>query len=140
MPYLGKDRRTTDKELDTTIRILNTVRRQMDSYALSLEKIQILRREISGDAEFGERIRKSPEDMMRTFESRGIPLPLASAMTAEEFKRQDFPGAELGIWTWDCCCSGCCITCITTNGFAPEVIESRPGVATKFAPRQDDAS
>ena len=136
MPYLGRDRRTTDTELDNTRRVLDTVRGQMESYSLALEKVQLLRREISGDARLGERIRKSPEEMMAVFESRDIPRHLAAAMTAEEFKREDFAGAELGIWTFDCCCSGCCITCITTNGFAPEVIRQRPGVANKFAPPQ----
>lgn len=121
MPYLEKDRRTSDSELDTTSRIIQTVNRQLESYGLALEKVALLRKEIARDARLRDKLLHSPETMIETLEERGIPAIIGAGMAAEEFKRTDFPGGELGLWTWDCCCTGCCITCITTNNLAAEI-------------------
>jgi hypothetical protein len=34
-------------------------------------------------------------------------------MAAEDFLDEKF-GGSVGLWTWDCCCSGCCLTCVCT--------------------------
>ncbi len=117
MPYLKKDDRfTTSLELDTSARILQTVQKQIEHYSLALDKIRMIRKELMMDKHVLARIKESPESMAKLFVDRGIPSALAYAMAAEDFGNTDFDVAGLTIWTWDCCCTGCCITCIgTTN-------------------------
>lgn len=105
----------TDAQMDTTVQIMNTVKSQIEMYATALRKIQLMREEIKEDKNLLEKIAAGPESMMEVLECRGIPKVISAGMTAEEFKRVDFPGGELAVWTIGCCCSACCYTCHNTS-------------------------
>ena len=113
MPYTRGDRKTTEAELATTARVMRTVQKQIESYALSLDKIRGLREELAIDSELYARVTKSTGAMKEFLVSRGIPSPIATGMAAEDFRSIEAPGEAL--WTWDCCCTGCCITCIVNT-------------------------
>jgi len=115
MPNYTRDKKCEPDELQATHTILDTVQKQISSYRSSLQKVRNLKTECEEDADLNKRIRSSPEAMATILHERGVPAPLAIGMAAEDFRAPNF-GGSLGIWTWDCCCSSCCITsCIGTN-------------------------
>jgi hypothetical protein len=123
MPYMGPARKTPPEELNATVRVLQTVQKQIESYTMSLAKVRVLREELGVDRSLSDRILASPEAMVQVLESRGIPKHIAVGMAAEDFKTIDFPGAEvLGrppIWTWECCCTECCFTLLFPDPNGP---------------------
>jgi hypothetical protein len=108
----GKDDIKDDKDdLEIASRVMDTVGRQIASYRMSLEKLRGLRKEILLDEELEKRITSSPEAMTKVLTERGIPEVLAVGMAAEDFQDPNYL-PNLAIWTWNCCCTACCITCI----------------------------
>ncbi|CAN5158476.1 hypothetical protein BH11PSE10_BH11PSE10_08710 [soil metagenome] len=116
MPNFSRNAPCADAQddLEVVSRVMGTVARQVASYQLSLEKLRGLRKEIKIDAALEKRIKSSPETMKKLLVERGIPEALAIGMAAEDFQDANFM-PSLALWTWDCCCSGCCLTCICTN-------------------------
>lgn len=115
MPNYQRNKKCEPTELEATQRILDTVQKQIASYRASLQKVNNLKQECEADAELNKRIRSSPEEMAKVLFERGVAAPIAVGMAAEDFQAPNF-GGSLGLWTWDCCCSSCCITsCIGTN-------------------------
>jgi hypothetical protein len=105
----------SENELEISSRIMNTVQQQIADYRLALEKVRGLRKECELDTKLNERIRSDPEAMAHVLVQRGIAPHLAISMVAEDFQYPGF-GAGLAVWTWDCCCSDCCVTgCIGTS-------------------------
>src|SRR5690348_8128499 len=117
-----------DNELGDTYKILDTVQRQIASYRASLQKVRNLKSECEDDGKLNKLVRTSPEAMAKVLTDRGVPVFIAVGMAAEDFNAPNF-GGELGFWTWDCCCTGCCVTsCIGTNitNFADELRDPVP--------------
>jgi hypothetical protein len=121
------DRRGTGPadDLEIASRVMDTVQRQIASHRLSLEKLRLLRQELAQDSDLAARLQGSPEMMSKLLVERGIPEPLAMGMVAEDFQDQSLRG--VGFWTWDCCCTACCLTqtichCtyVTSIGAAPK--------------------
>lgn len=109
----GKGPVATD-DLEIAARIMETVHRQVGSYMMSLEKLRYMRKELEMDARFRKRVTVGPAEMSKLLIERGIPEQLAVGMAAEDFMDDQFGGA-LALWTWDCCCTGCCLTCVCTQ-------------------------
>jgi hypothetical protein len=110
MPSFEKRTESQD-ELEIATRIMQTVQRQIGTYRMALEKVQLLREEFKVDESLANTTMASPDSMSRLLVERGIPENLAMGMAAEDFQDPDFGGGgRLGWWTWDCCCSGCCLT------------------------------
>jgi hypothetical protein len=103
------ERRDAEDDLEVTARVMHTVERQIGSYRASLEKVRLLRKEFALDSELAKKTMSSPENMSKLLVERGVPEHLAVGMAGEDFKDREF-GGRLGIWTWDCCCTGCCLT------------------------------
>lgn len=115
MPNFSRVKKTVPDEMEATQKILDTVQKQIASYRSSLQKVRNLKSECEGDDELNKRIRSSPEEMAKILFERGVSAPIAIGMAAEDFNAPNFGGA-VALWTWDCCCSSCCITsCIGTN-------------------------
>lgn len=115
MPNYSRDKKPEPDELEATHKILDTIQKQISSYRSSLQKVRHLKQECNDDTELNKRIRSSPEEMATVLFERGVSAPMAIGMAAEDFRAPNFGGA-VGLWTWDCCCSSCCITsCIGTN-------------------------
>jgi hypothetical protein len=114
MPRYKKGSDDSHDDLEIASRVLETVNRQVASYMISLDKVRLMRKEIEADQRLTKRIRSGPAEMTKVLVERGIPQHLAAGMAAEDFQDQSF-GGELGFWTWDCCCTGCCLTCICTQ-------------------------
>ena len=137
MPNMKKreaEARSCD-DLDVASRVMETVQRQIGSYALALEKLRSMRREIEMDSRFKKRVEAGPAEMSKVLVERGIPEVLAVGMAAEDFQDLRFGGA-LALWTWDCCCTGCCLTCVCTNNTSAydpgsEVINPAAGLASR---------
>ncbi len=100
-------------DLEIVSRVMDTVAKQVSSYQMSLEKLRGLRKELLLDKALEKRIKSSPESMSKVLLERGIPEALAAGMVAEDFQKPDF-ATNLAMWTWDCCCTGCCLTCVCT--------------------------
>jgi len=109
MPNFDRDRKTED-DLDLASRVMATVQKQVASYQQSLETMRELRRELTDDATAGGRVVSNAEQLADLLEERGIPRALAKGMAAEDFQDEDFEVAA-SLWTWDCCCTDCCLTC-----------------------------
>jgi hypothetical protein len=108
MPNMDK-RRDAEDDLEIASRIMQTVERQIGSYRLALDKVRMLRKEFAMDDSLAERTMASPASMSDLLIERGVPEHLAVGMAAEDFKAGDF-GGRLGLWTWSCCCTACCLT------------------------------
>ena len=123
MPNLrkGKSDAYTD-DLEIATRVMETVHRQIGSYMMSLEKLRFMRKELEMDARFRKRVQVGPAEMLKILVERGIPEQLAVGMAAEDFLDDKF-GGNLALWTWDCCCTGCCLTCVCTSN----TVASQPG-------------
>lgn len=132
MPNLKKvaaGQLTTNREIENTCRILETVNRQIEDYKRSLNKVLEIRSEINANEALSRKLVSSPEALRDYLSEKGIPEHLAAGMAAEEFKTVSFAGARAGVWTWDCCCTDCCFTCwshtcsntnsFTTKGMGP---------------------
>jgi hypothetical protein len=132
MPNLKKvepGQLTTNREIENTCRVLETVGRQIEDYKRALNKVLEIRSEINASEELSRKLRASPEALRDYLSEKGIAEHLATGMAAEEFKSTDFKGGGLGIWTYDCCCTACCFTCwsstcsstnvSTTKAFGP---------------------
>jgi hypothetical protein len=113
-------------DLDVATKIMRTVERQIASYRSAIGSLRKIRLEAERDPALVRQMRKSPEAMVAELEQRGIPKPLAAAMAAEDHKTVAFPGGELGFWTWSCCCSVCCITCISDTTVNANSFEAGP--------------
>jgi hypothetical protein len=102
-----------DDDLEIASRVMATVQKQVASYQQSLETLREMRKELtdaSASEAPGGRIVATPEQLAELLEERGIPQPLSNAMAAEDFQDETF-AAEASMWTWDCCCTDCCLTC-----------------------------
>jgi hypothetical protein len=108
MPNFDK-RSGVGDELEIASRIVETVQRQIGTYRLALEKVRLLRKEFALDESLAKTAMSSPEKMSQLLVERRIPEGLANGMAAEDFQNPDF-ARNIGLWTWDCCCTGCCIT------------------------------
>ena len=118
----GKGQAAAD-DLEIAARIMETVHRQIGSYMMSLEKLRFMRKELEMDSRFRKRVTGGPAEMSKMLIERGIPEQLAVGMAAEDFLDDQF-GGQLALWTWDCCCTGCCLTCVcTSNTVARELGE-----------------
>lgn len=117
----GKGDPSSD-DLEIAARVMETVHRQIGSYMMSLDKLRFMRKELEMDARFRKRIQAGPAEMTKILVERGIPEQLAVGMAAEDFQDDVF-GGNLALWTWDCCCTGCCITCVCTQN----TVASQPG-------------
>lgn len=106
----GKKKAQQD-DLDIASRVMETVQKQVASYQQSLETLRELRGELTEDEEAGGRVVSNAEQLAELLEERGIPLALSKAMAAEDFQDESFE-AEASLWTWECCCTDCCITCV----------------------------
>lgn len=116
------DRRPVEDDLEIASRVMDTVQKQISSYRMSLEKLRGLRKELQLDSQLGERVRSSPDAMMEVLTERGIPQYLAAGMVAEDYQDEGFdPG--LAFWTWDCCCTACCVTCICSHASICDITE-----------------
>lgn len=102
---------TSNRELEATTRILDTIHKQIEDYRFALKRVIQLREEINSREDLAKQLQASPEALFDFLKSRGIAEHLSAAMAAEEFKTTNFRGGQLGLWTWDCCCSDCCFTC-----------------------------
>jgi hypothetical protein len=116
------DRHAPDDDLDIATRVMDTVQRQVGAYRDALLTVRRLRRQIIAHEEFapaeeqGSRQINTPEKLAEFFEEHGIPRPLSVAFAAEDFAAMGGSFAsdmdvEAATWTWECCCSACCITC-----------------------------
>lgn len=114
MPNYRRSSETPEDDLEIATRVLDTVQRQVASYQMSLSKLRGLRREMTVDKSLNSRISAGPSQMVELLVERGIPEALAVGMAAEDFQDDTFGGA-LALWTWDCCCTGCCVTCVCTG-------------------------
>ena len=114
MPYFSDTPFEPADDLDITVRVMHTVEQQISSYRSSLEKIRELRIECEHDPDLKERVFSSPDAMLEMLAEREIPPQIATGMVAEDFQDHDF-GGEQAIFTFACCCTGCCVTCIVTN-------------------------
>jgi hypothetical protein len=106
---------------------------------MSIDKVRRLRREAETDEALLHRVSESPEAMVELLEERGIPEHLAVAMAAEDFQTEDFAGAQLGLWTWDCCCSTCCFTCWSNTTIDRKIAIADPGRGAKRADIEEEA-
>ena len=109
MPNFERGKKDPDDDLEIASRVMDTVQKQIGSYRMSLEKLRLLRKEIQVDDELRKRVLSTPDDMAQVLTDRGIPEFLAVSMAAEDFQDRAF-GGRLALWTWDCCCTGCCLT------------------------------
>lgn len=108
MPNFERGDRPPSDDLDIAARVMDTVQRQVASYKTSLETLMKMRQELLEPK--GDRKVSTPQALAALLEERGIPRPLSNAMAAEDFQDATFE-AEASIWTWDCCCTDCCLTC-----------------------------
>jgi hypothetical protein len=109
MPNFNRrDEQFGPDELDIAARIMDTVAKQVASYQSALGTLRDLRAEIA-DGSLQDQTVSSPEELAALLGARGIPQPLSVAMAAEDFQDEAFM-AEAGLWTWDCCCTRCCLT------------------------------
>lgn len=127
------DRRPVEDDLEIASRVMDTVQKQIASYRMSLEKLRGLRKEIQLDSALSERVRSSPQGMMDVLTERGIPQHLAAGMVAEDYQDEGFDVNNLGFWTWDCCCTACCITCICTAATICDVTEIHGGSGERLS-------
>ena len=98
-------------DLDIAARVMDTVSRQVASYKDALVTLRSMRAELPDHATRADAQEiNTPELMAKLLEEKGIPMPLSRAMAAEDFQAPEFQ-AEAAIWTWDCCCTHCCLTC-----------------------------
>jgi hypothetical protein len=116
------DRQAPDDDLDIATRVMDTVQRQVGAYRDALSTVRRLRRQLVAHQEFapaeqqGSRQINTPEKLAEFFEEHGVPRPLSVAFAAEDFAPmgQSFASemdVEAATWTWECCCSACCLTC-----------------------------
>lgn len=108
MPNFERPERPPAVDLDVAARVMDTVQRQVASYKSSLETLMKIREELESPT--GERTISTPQALAELLEERGIPQPLSKAMAAEDFQDAQFE-VEVSLWTWDCCCTDCCLTC-----------------------------
>ena len=108
MPNFERTDQPPEDDLQIAARVMETVQKQVASYHQSLEILRTMRQELRTPT--GDRAVSTPQALADLLEERGIPQPLSKAMAAEEFQDATFmPDASL--WTWDCCCTHCCLTC-----------------------------
>jgi hypothetical protein len=107
MPNL--ERRAPQDDLEIAARVMDTVERQIGMYRLSLEKVRLLRQEFVHDRALAKKAMSDPEALSELLIQRGIPENIAYGMVAEDFQDESF-ASRAGFWTWDCCCSSCCLT------------------------------
>lgn len=110
MPNFDRGNYPQQDDLDIASRVMATVQKQVASYQQSLEALRDLRKELTEDAAAGGRVVSTPEQLAALFEERGIPRALSMGMAAEDFQDEAFE-AEASLWTWDCCCTDCCLSC-----------------------------
>jgi hypothetical protein len=108
MPNFERTERPAAVDLDIAARVMDTVQRQVASYKSSLETLMKMREELREPS--GQRKVSTPQALAELLQERGIPQPLSKAMAAEDFQDAQFE-AEASLWTWDCCCTDCCLTC-----------------------------
>jgi transposase len=108
MPNFNREDQPTQDDLDIASRVMATVQKQVASYQQSLETLREMRKELTDEP--GGRAVTTPQELADLLEERGIPQALSKAMAAEDFQDETF-ASEASLWTWDCCCTDCCITC-----------------------------
>lgn len=101
-------------DLDIAARVMQTVQRQIGSYQAALTTLRSMRRDMDArrqnpDAFPNRRTVNTADGFVDLLTENGIPRPLAMAMAAEEFS--DATMKADAWWTWDCCCTHCCLTC-----------------------------
>lgn len=101
-------------DLDIAARVMGTVQRQIESYQDALVTLRTMRRDMeqrraNPEAFPNRRVINTADGFADLLTENGIPRPLSLAMAAEEFGDAAM-GADAW-WTWDCCCTHCCITC-----------------------------
>lgn len=101
-------------DLDIAVRVMSTVQKQIESYQQALGTLREMRaamaqREAHRDQHPDARVINTADGFIDLLTENGIPRPLSVAMAAEEFG--DASMALDAFWTWDCCCTHCCLTC-----------------------------
>jgi len=113
MPNYSRVNEPPADDLDVASRVMETVQKQIASYQSALETLRRMRHELADRQERAggdKRLINTPELFAELLQERGIPQPLSKAMAAEDFQDAAFE-VEAAIWTWDCCCTHCCLTC-----------------------------
>jgi hypothetical protein len=117
MPNFERDRYRSDDDLDIATRVMDTVQRQIAAYRDALLRVRDLRQVVLDSRVVGaENIPDSARPinsaamLAEIFEENEIPQQLARAMAAEDFQDASFLEAHDAFWTWDCCCTDCCLT------------------------------
>jgi hypothetical protein len=113
MPNFNRRSNPSLDDLDIATRVMETVQKQIASYRDALLTVREMRQRLSeykgGDSP-GGRVINSAKLLATLFEEEGIPQQLSRAMAAEEFQDASFLRAQEAFWTWDCCCTDCCLT------------------------------
>ncbi|EME66846.1 hypothetical protein G352_02879 [Rhodococcus ruber BKS 20-38] len=119
MPNFYRASNPSEDELDLATRVMDTVQKQITSYREALSKVREMRKVLEQTSqvlppEDSTEFRRvnSAELLGRLFEENGLPPPLAQAMAAEDFQDPAHMESDvmLRLWTWDCCCTDCCLT------------------------------
>ena len=108
MPNFQRDSFHAQDDLDIATRIMDTVQKQVTSYRSALQSLREVRQEISS-GQLRDHTVSTPQELASLLQERGVPRPLSVAMAAEDYQDSSFEAAE-GFWTWDCCCTACCLT------------------------------
>ena len=107
---------TVEDDLEIATRVMDTVQRQVSSYRDALQTLRNLRKELAerqGEdktADASRRVISTPEEFADLLQERGVPQGFSRAMAAEDFQDASF-AVETMTFTWDCCCTHCCLTC-----------------------------
>ena len=115
MPNFDRYANPSADDLDIATRVMDTVQKQIASYRQALVTVREMRRVLAetpqDEGEGGTELRRvnTPELLAELFEENGLPVQLSKAMAAEDFQDSTFETA-LAFWTWDCCCTDCCLT------------------------------
>ena len=116
MPNFAKGDQTAGDDLQVAAQVMATVQKQIASYQEALQTLRTMRKELEArqrreaTKDAPKRNINTPELLAELFEEHGIPQPLSKAMAAEDFQDAAFE-VEAAMWTWDCCCTHCCLTC-----------------------------
>ena len=114
MPNFNRGNRSRKTEdIDVATKIMETVQRQMNIYQNALKILQDMRHDIA-EGKLQEGSASTPGELARIFEEKGMSPALAKAMAAEDFQDAKFQ-YEAAFWTWDCCCTACCQTCVMAS-------------------------
>ncbi|MEH0661009.1 hypothetical protein QA860_25410 [Streptomyces stelliscabiei] len=118
MPNFDRKPDPGNEDLDIATQVLQTVQKQVASYHDALQTIRTMRKELASrqaaraaDSGAPSQLTNTPELLAALFKEHGVPEPFANAMAAEDFQDPSYDKGA-AFWTWDCCCSDCCLTCV----------------------------